>query len=259
MSHKKGFTLLEILLVVGIIAVLAGIVIIAINPGRQLATVRNTQRKLDLREINSALQQYYIDHNSYPPGSLPYGLLEICDTGSLSTSSVPAGFCGYFVNLSALVPTYLTAIPKDPQGSNLSLIPKAFASANGTGYEIGSDTDGKMMLVAPQAELNTVIAIASDISTEDESRYTITASGFTTYPDLNGTWTYAGRDLSFFKPYYAKGDYYLDWGGWYPVHSYVIDRSGNLLYARTPDSKNVGGTYSLYYYPHTAEGTITKQ
>ena len=65
MSHKKGFTLLEILLVVGIIAILSGIVIIAINPARQLANVRDAQRKLALSEINSALAQYTF-YNPYP-------------------------------------------------------------------------------------------------------------------------------------------------------------------------------------------------
>ena len=54
-NKKSGFTLLEILLVVGIIAILAGIVIVAINPAKQLATVRNTERKSDIKQINNAL------------------------------------------------------------------------------------------------------------------------------------------------------------------------------------------------------------
>lgn len=52
---KSGFTLLEILLVIGIIAVLAAIVIIAINPSKMLARARDTERKVDIAEVNKAL------------------------------------------------------------------------------------------------------------------------------------------------------------------------------------------------------------
>ena len=65
-SFTSGFTLLEMLLVVAIIAILAGIVVAAINPGKQLATVRNTERTFNLNEIHKAMQQYYIDHYTYP-------------------------------------------------------------------------------------------------------------------------------------------------------------------------------------------------
>ena len=43
-SKKKGFTLIEILVVIGIMAVLATIVIIAINPAKQFAQARNADR-----------------------------------------------------------------------------------------------------------------------------------------------------------------------------------------------------------------------
>ena len=112
---KRGFTLLEILLVIGIVAILAGIVIIAINPSKQLATVRNSQRKSDIKQVANAITQFYIDH-SYYPASTTFSttiLRTICPTGA--STSPAAGFdCTNMLNLSELVPTYITAIPRDP-------------------------------------------------------------------------------------------------------------------------------------------------
>ena len=70
MSAKKGFTLLEILLAVGAISILAGIVIVAINPGKQLANARNTTRLVDVNTIVDAIYQYTLNND----GVLPAGV-----------------------------------------------------------------------------------------------------------------------------------------------------------------------------------------
>lgn len=56
----RGFTLIELLLVIGIVAILASIVIVAINPTRQLAQARNAQRHSDVRTILDAVRQNQI-------------------------------------------------------------------------------------------------------------------------------------------------------------------------------------------------------
>lgn len=67
---RKGFTLLEVLLVVAAIAILAGVVILAINPAKQLAEVRNAERETDVKTVLDAVYQYSIDNN----GNLPAGI-----------------------------------------------------------------------------------------------------------------------------------------------------------------------------------------
>src|SRR3989344_6623338 len=74
-SHLKGFTLLEILLVVAAIAILAGVVIVAINPGKQLADTRNATRQTDVKTITDAVYQYSFDHGGAFPSGIDTNLL----------------------------------------------------------------------------------------------------------------------------------------------------------------------------------------
>jgi len=60
-NRKKGFTLLEILLVVAVIAILAAIVIIAINPTKKLAQLRNSERESNTRTLVDAFAQKSLD------------------------------------------------------------------------------------------------------------------------------------------------------------------------------------------------------
>jgi prepilin-type N-terminal cleavage/methylation domain-containing protein len=110
-KNKKGFTLIEILLVVAVLSILAGIVIVAINPSHQLLKSRNAERIAHLNALDKAMQQYYFDHQVWPSDELNKGLQEICDTGYSESSEVE---CSGKIDLSSLVPVYLEAIPRNP-------------------------------------------------------------------------------------------------------------------------------------------------
>src|SRR3989344_3610913 len=73
-SVRTGFTMIELLLVLGIIAILAAIVIIAINPERQFGQSEDARRAQSANQLEKALYQYLIDHEEFPGDrSLPEG------------------------------------------------------------------------------------------------------------------------------------------------------------------------------------------
>lgn len=140
-NNQSGFTLLEVILVVAIIAILAGIVIFAINPTKQLADSRNSGRRVDANTILNASYQYTID-NSSVPANITTTSTEICKTGASS--------CTGLIDLSVLTASgkYLASLPTDPQ-----------ATGNGTGYNIYKDTNGKIVVTAPKAENSVTISV----------------------------------------------------------------------------------------------------
>jgi general secretion pathway protein G len=67
MSNKRqqGFTIVELLIVIVVIAILAAITIVAYN-GIQ-AQAKDSERTSDARQFAQVIEAYYIDNGFYPP------------------------------------------------------------------------------------------------------------------------------------------------------------------------------------------------
>lgn len=140
-NQDRGFTLIEILVVIGIIAILAAIVIVAINPARQFAQSRNTQRTSNVNAILNAIGQYTADNK----GDLP----------TIPDGEVNVALC------NDLVPTYLPSLPTDPDSSlNGALITNCSTATSGNvDYNVSDDTNGRITVSAPNAELSETISV----------------------------------------------------------------------------------------------------
>jgi prepilin-type N-terminal cleavage/methylation domain-containing protein len=134
-ERKRGFTLLEILLVLGIIGILSAIAVAAINPSRQFKVARDTQRLTNVEAITSGLSQNVAEHR----GAL------VCGGVTVSLPSVATNMSsvsGDFDVASCLVPDYMSVVPYDPNTPTAHYIS---ATDYNTAYVLYRDTHGRIV------------------------------------------------------------------------------------------------------------------
>lgn len=115
-QRARGFTLIEIMVVVAIIAVLATIVIVAYQGFGERS--RDSQRTSDVSQIKIALDKYYADNSQYPDAC---GGTEDCPVTALATP----------------LSQYLKQMPSDPIAARLASAEYAYSRTTaGDGYAI---------------------------------------------------------------------------------------------------------------------------
>lgn len=163
-KSKKGFTLIEILVVIGIIAVLAAIVIVAINPAKQFAQARNADRTAGVEAILNAIGQRIADNKGIFEGSFgkndgvdniagnaddsyDYFCDQLPTSSTAITSTVGTELTGNKSgDLGCLTPIYIPTLPHDP----------TFVSGADTLYDVTTDSIGRVTVCAPLGAETTI-------------------------------------------------------------------------------------------------------
>ena len=147
MKTKKGFTLVELIIVIAIVAILAGAIFVAIDPARRLHETRNARRSGDIATILDSIKKYQADNEGthystvenmnfnwyYQIGTATTGCNRSC--GAETTQSA----C---VNLTDIGSNYLAVVPQDPKTG----------AAIQTAYTLRKDSNGAITVVACDAE-----------------------------------------------------------------------------------------------------------
>lgn len=160
-SRRAGFSLVELLMAMAIVGVLAGLVIVAINPTKQMADARNTQRKFDVNTILNAFSQYSVDSGGFfqPKKVDGIPLIEnckvsttpkkLCKPATLHGSG--SGMCGdaaiQCVFSRHLTGAYIAGVPHDPWDAEDSAADLATVD-----YHVSSNSPGRFRVDAESAE-----------------------------------------------------------------------------------------------------------
>jgi prepilin-type N-terminal cleavage/methylation domain-containing protein len=181
--REKGFTLVELLIVLALIAILAAVLIAVINPGAIMTRGRDTQRKGDLRNLAAATDAYIADigtganlpwiaragctnsatqtifFSSTPAattsGSSPLSGWPTIPTGHTATgtnSTVANGITGWVpLNFVSSTIVGLSSLPLDPRNGITSggvTFAYSFACDTSFNYEYGAKLEGDLPAMA---------------------------------------------------------------------------------------------------------------
>lgn len=105
-SHRRGLTLIEVLIVIAILLAIGGLVVVNLMPAKDNAD-KDTQR-LQLQNIGGALDQFRLNMKRYP--SDEEGLAALWDKNALATEDDAANWHGPYLQ---------KPVVKDTWGSDL--------------------------------------------------------------------------------------------------------------------------------------------
>jgi len=104
-KDNRGFTFIELLIVISIIGILVVVVFVLLDPATLFAKSRNSQRWSDVTAILHGVKHYQVDHE----GDLPPGFPDV-------PTEVGDGQPGTYDLGKYLIPQNLPSVPYDPTG-----------------------------------------------------------------------------------------------------------------------------------------------
>lgn len=120
-NTRKGFTLIEMLIVVAIIGILASIVVVGIGPAQKKG--RDSRRAADLREVQTALELYYNKEGEYPGNVNSWSDLKAAlinaDIGVSNIPVDPNAGVSYIYGTNSTQTSYVLKATLDETGSAL--------------------------------------------------------------------------------------------------------------------------------------------
>jgi prepilin-type N-terminal cleavage/methylation domain-containing protein len=202
MHKSRGFTLIEVLIVVTLLGIIAAVIYGSFNRGT--AQSRDTQRMADLRNLQNAIELYKQEKGRYPLG---------CNSPGWSGQSGADYACSsgnqYILDLA---PKYIRTLPKDPK-----------LNGNNSGYAYLVNADGTVYKLVAYRTVEALSVVEGDNIVQELTKFQFCpADGKITNPSVlcvqphTGT-PWSGNTPNHCRYNHADGDFrtsYALWGGY---------------------------------------------
>lgn len=145
---KRGFTLVELLIVIGLLGAISLIVISAINPIEQANRARDTRFKADGGQLISAIDRYFAAKGEFPWVTLDTDLDNEDSFGFSSAGTEGVGICGPDCTSTTVFGTLINVDELKPEFKNRDFIKKHLAGAVSDKLWIGKSTGSTQSVYA---------------------------------------------------------------------------------------------------------------
>ncbi len=268
LKKESSFTLIELVIVIGILAILAAVILLVLNPSQFFKETRDSQRITELQELNKALGLYQADGGSNL-GTASTVYISIPDTSAtcsnLGLPTLPSGWfysCKTEENYqktdgTGWVPVNLASISF---GTPLNILPKDPVNATSTGnyytYVMGGSWELNAIFESSRYRNDTSI-VKTNLPGVYATGSNLTLSPITNNTGLVGYWkfdegsgTTAGDSSGNGHTATLSGSNWADG---------KIDKALNNAYATISDSALLEGmsaiTIAAWVYPTALIGT----
>ncbi len=151
-KNTKAFTLIELLIVVAIIVIIAGIIFVALNPLKRFQDSRDAKRVADVEAILSAIKTNQVDN-----GGTYINEIEAMDNGDVYMIGTNTSGCAQTCNTDVTSNTHcvdLTSLADTGHFGSVPISPEGTGSWSGgvTGYTLTKASSGIITARACESE-----------------------------------------------------------------------------------------------------------